>query len=127
MASPEVNVEVVVPETTTETETSGAPEVVVVETAAPSGGTDPAAVLTMEILLAQVTEARSEIDSLKSRVDFLSEWQSGHAERIADLETEVESVEETPSGEIVVETVPAAVVETAPAETEPKKRKRSFI
>jgi len=83
--------------------------------------------VTMEILLAQVTEARSEIDSLKSRVDFLSEWQSGHAERIADLETEVESVEETPSGEIVVETVPAAVVETAPAETEPKKRKRSFI
>ena len=125
MASPEVNVEVVVPETTTETETSGAPEVVVVETAAPSGGTDPAAVLTMEIIHAQLTEARSEIASLKSEVSFLREWQSAQSQRIGELE-EVEEVEGVEGAEVVAEVVPAAVVET-PVETEPKKRKRSFV
>lgn len=104
-----------------------APVIVVTETPANSG-TDPAAVLSMEMLFAQLTEARQEIDSLRSQVDFLSEWQSMQGQRIAELETDEEIEDDSEVDEIVAEVIPAAVIETPPESSEaPRERKRKFV
>lgn len=130
MSAPEVNVEVVVPPAGDQAEESGAPEVVVVETAPPSGGTDPAAILSMEMLRDQVEAQRAEVEALKNQVAFLTEWQSSQSQRLAELEEVEEVEEEIESSEIVAEVIPATV-ETSPEtrveETEPQPRKRRFI
>jgi hypothetical protein len=123
MAEPEITVEVTVP-AEGETPTESPPETVVV-IPPESTGTDPGTILSLEMLITQIGELRTAVDSLSETVSSVHSRIDHLFERIGALEiVEVDEPEET--GEILTETIPAAAVEVV-AETQPVARKRRFV
>jgi hypothetical protein len=124
MTAPEVNVEIVNPPVD-DAATSGAPEIVVVEAPANSGGTDPGTILSLELLAERIVNLERERDESIARFESVNIRLDGHSERIVALEyDEIEVPEET--GEIVTEVIPPAATEIE-AEIQPVARKRRFI
>lgn len=108
-------------------ETPPAPEsVVVVETIPPTSGTDAAVILTLEMVLAQVTESREIIATQAAALIALSSEIDSLRSRLSDMELrEIEEpvVEEA---EIIAEVIPPEIAD-AIEEAKPQARKRKFI